>query len=128
MAEDYNSDMDKTEEPTQYRIDEFRKRGEVASSRELTSALILFMSLLTLVLSSTYVYEVLAEFIDWVYAIPVAKAFEKEQLSAILNKSVITLLLCVAPVCLITFCTGIIAGLIQTGPLFAPSVLSLKWG
>ena len=36
---DENEGQDKTEEPTQHRIDEFRKKGQVAVSRELSSVL-----------------------------------------------------------------------------------------
>ena len=57
MAEEFDSDQEKTEEPSQHRIDQFRKRGEVASSRELTSVLVLSASILTLMLSIVYIFE-----------------------------------------------------------------------
>ncbi len=51
MADESDSDAEKTEEASQHRIDEFRKRGDVASSRELTSVLVLSACILTLMLS-----------------------------------------------------------------------------
>ena len=45
MAEDQDKDQ-KTEEPTQQKLDEARKRGQVVTSRELTSASMLFASFL----------------------------------------------------------------------------------
>ena len=37
---------EKTEEPTQQRRDDFRKRGQVAQTKELSSVFVLFTSLL----------------------------------------------------------------------------------
>ena len=39
------SDDEKTEEPTQQRLDDFRKEGQVAQSKELTSLLVLLSTL-----------------------------------------------------------------------------------
>ncbi len=129
MAEEYssNNDTEKTEEPTQYRIDEFRKRGDVASSRELTSALVLAASLLSLILSFTYMYETLAQFINWLYTLDHSKAFEQKKFFEIVEKSVSTMLLCAAPIYIITFCVSIISNVIQVGFLYAPEVLTIKW-
>ena len=76
MADESDSDMEKTEEPTQHRIDEFRKRGEVASSKELTSVLVLSASVLTLALSSAFIFETMFEFIEWLYTVDLTKALE----------------------------------------------------
>ena len=128
MAEEYdNSDAEKTEEPTPYRIDEFRKRGEVASSRELTNVLVLSASLLSLVLSSAYIYEVLSKFIEWLYLIDFTKAFEHKQFYKIVEKSVSTTILCIAPICMATICISIISNIAQVGFIYAPDVLNLKW-
>lgn len=58
MADETDSDAEKTEDPSARRIEEFRNRGEVASSKELTSVLVLGGTILTLSLSMVYVYEV----------------------------------------------------------------------
>ena len=128
MAEEYNSsDADKTEEPTQHRIEEFRRRGEVASSRELTNVLILTASLLSLTFSSAYMYEVLSSFIEWLYFLDFSKAFEPKAFSKIIERSVSTALLCAAPVFVATVCIGVISNIAQIGLLYAPDVLNLKW-
>ena len=53
---DEDNDSEKTEEPSARRIEEFRQRGEVASSKELNSVLILSASILTIGLSMTFVF------------------------------------------------------------------------
>ena len=71
MADEQDSDQDKTEDPSAHRIEEFRKRGEVASSKELTSVLVLSASVMTLTLSLVYVYEVMTDLIQYLYTIDI---------------------------------------------------------
>ena len=47
---------EKTEEPSQHKLDEARKKGDVASSKELNSVLILAGSFSALILSSLYIF------------------------------------------------------------------------
>lgn len=127
MAEDSGSDDgEKTEEPSQYRIDEFRKRGEVASSKELSSVLVLSAACLTLVLSLVYIHEQLSEFLIWLYTLDLEKAFATEGLSEIMTKTVLVGLKCTAPVFLVALCVGVFATIAQVGFLFSPEVLELK--
>lgn len=126
MNEEEDQDGEKTEEPSQTRIDEFRKRGEVASSKEMTSVLMLAASLLTLTLSIVYVYEVLAEFMEWLYMVKIDTAFTTEALALIGMKVVNTFLKCTAPVFLVALCIAIFANVAQIGFLFSPEVLEFK--
>lgn len=48
MAEENDNDQDRTEEPTPERQEEFRERGQVAVSRELTSVIVLAAGVVTL--------------------------------------------------------------------------------
>ncbi|GAB4019252.1 MAG: hypothetical protein Fur0010_21060 [Bdellovibrio sp.] len=124
MAEDSDrDDGEKTEEPTQYRIDEFRKRGEVASSRELTNVLVLAASSLTLILSVVFIYEQLEEFMRWVYTLDHEVAFSVKSLKTIATKMTAVSLKCAAPVFLVTLCIGVLCNLAQVGFLYAPEVL-----
>ncbi len=125
MADD--SDAEKTEEPTAHKIEESRKKGEVASSKELTSILVLSASVLTLTLSLVYMYEILNDYVRWLYSLDAAKAYTPEMLEKILEKSVMAALKSVAPVFFAAFTMGILSHIMQFGLLFAPEVLELKW-
>jgi flagellar biosynthetic protein FlhB len=125
MEED-ELDGEKTEEPTSHRIEEFRKRGEVASSKELTSVLILLTCFMTLGLSLVFIYEVLSEFVEWIYSLDVAIAYTEKSQKTIVYKTIATALKCVAPIFMASFCMGVIANLIQIGFIFAPEVLTIK--
>jgi flagellar biosynthetic protein FlhB len=118
---------EKTEDPSQYKIDESRKKGEVASSKELSSVLILAGTLTTLVLSSIYIFETMSHFLEWIFSIDAQKAYDKKMLQEIIGKMVKTGGLCVAPVFAVSFCLGILAQVMQIGFLFAPDVLQLKF-
>ena len=127
MSDEQDIDQgEKTEEPSQYRIDQFRKKGEVASSRELTSVLILAASILTLTISIVYIYETMEVFIEWLYSLNPELAFTPKVQKEIINKIGITLIKCLGPVFLTVICVGVLANIIQIGFLYAPEILEFK--
>ena len=56
MAENEDG-MEKTEEPTEERREEFRKKGDIPNSKELTSVGVLFSSILILTSVAGWIYE-----------------------------------------------------------------------
>lgn len=124
MADDQG---EKTEEPSQHKIDETRKKGDVASSKELASVLILTGTLSALVFSSVYIFEVLSEYIEWLYGLNVTKAYEQELGRRILSHTFVTMGKCIAPVFVTSICIGVIGQVMQIGILYAPEVLQLKF-
>ena len=128
MAEEFNEDIgEKTEEPTQHRIDEFRKRGEVASSRELTSIFILSASVFVLFFSTAFIYETMVDFFKWIYGLNVSKAFLKESLKIIFSKMIWVGVKCLIPIFATVVFSAVIINIVQIGFLFAPEVLSWKF-
>lgn len=125
MAEE--NDQEKTEEPSQHRIDEFRKRGDVASSRELTGVLILAASFLTLGLSVAFIFEELSKFIEWIYTLNPKEAYTANAIKTITTKSIVVAAKCCAPVMLSALCVGVIAQISQIGFLYSPEILELKF-
>lgn len=125
MAE--NSDEEKTEDPTEHRIQESRKRGEVASSKELSSVLILAACIMTLSISAVYFFETIGEFVEWLYTLDLQKAYGPKMGKVILKKAVMTAFKCVAPIFLTAACVGVASSIVQFGLLFSPEVLQLKF-
>lgn len=119
-------DSDKTEDPSAHRIEEFRRRGEVASSKDLTSILVLAGCILALGLSLVYIFETLSEFIDWTLKLNFRTAYSEKSLKTIVTKMASTGLKCVAPVFITSFCIGVLGTIMQIGVLFASEVLTLK--
>ncbi len=56
MAENEDG-MEKTEDPTEERREEFRKKGDIPNSKELTSVGVLFCSILILTSLAGWIYE-----------------------------------------------------------------------
>lgn len=126
MAQE-NDTGEKTEDPTPRKIEESRRKGEVAFSKELNSVLILAASVLTLTLSLVYIYEQLNAFIEWLYLLDASQAYEKENFNNIIKMTVGVAFRCVAPLFLVVLTTGILASVAQVGFLYAPEVLTLKF-
>jgi flagellar biosynthesis protein FlhB len=126
MAEEFEGHGEKTEEPTQHRIDEFRKRGEVASSKELNSVLILAASILTIGISTVFLFEEMVKFVEWIYTLDFQISFTEKKLKILAEKTAMTMLICAGPIFLVVFFISILSNLLQFGLLWAPEVLEFK--
>lgn len=124
---DEQDESEKTEEPSQHRIDEFRKKGDVASSRELTSVLVLAACLMVLSLSLVYVYEEMTKYIEWLYTLDIASAYTEKSLNTITTRTFLVALKCAAPVTCTALCVGILAQIAQIGFLYSPDILELDF-
>ena len=124
---DEQDDGEKTEDPSQHRIDEFRKKGDVASSRELTSVLVLAACLMTLSLSLVFIFEQMTAYIEWLYTLDLSAAFEPKALNTITTKTFIVAAKCSAPVLFVAMCIGVLAQVAQIGILYSPDILELNF-
>ncbi len=125
MADEEKDPAEKTEDPSQYRIDEFRRKGQIASSKELTSVLMLAGIFFCLILSSAFMFDVIKDYFDWLYKFEISKVFERETILVIFKESIYTLLKMVAPIFVTSLCLGYITTVMQFGFLFSTEVL--KW-
>lgn len=121
------NDDEKTEEASSYRIDEARKKGDVASSKELTSVLLLSGTLLTIIMCSAFVYQELTEYIDWMYKQDFQKMYTKEQFSDVFRHTMWTLVKCMAPAFGASACLGFLSSFMQIGFLYSPEILNMDF-
>lgn len=124
MADDQG---EKTEDPSEHRLEESRKKGEVASSKELASVIILTGALTALTFSSIFIFEVMSEYIEWLYGLDVTKIFSQELGQKIFTRTFIVIGKCVAPIFLTSAALGVISQVMQVGILYAPEVIQLKF-
>ncbi len=122
MAEE--NDSEKTEEPSQYRMDEARKKGDVASSKELTSVLLLSGSLLTLIICGVFIYETFTEYIEWIYRLDFKNIYTKEKFHDVIAHTMWTIVKCVAPSFGASVCLGVLSQFVQVGFLYSPEILN----
>jgi flagellar biosynthetic protein FlhB len=118
------NDDEKTEEPSQHKIEESRKKGDVAASRELNSVLLLTGSLLTLILCSVYIYEVIGEYLEWIYAQDFRVAYTKEKMQDFFSQTAWTLVTCLGPSFGVSICIGVCSQFMQIGFLYSPEILN----
>ena len=118
---------EKTEEPSQHRIDEARKKGDVAASKELNSVLILSGAFCVLVLSSLFIFEEFSLYIEWLYGLEITKAYTKEMSTKIFQETFYTVGKCIAPVFMTSFVLGFFSQVMQVGILYAPEALQMKF-
>jgi flagellar biosynthetic protein FlhB len=125
MAEE--NDDEKTEEPSQYRIDESRKKGEVAVSKELSSVILLSGSLLTLIVCGVFVYEQFTDYIDWLYRLDFKHIYTAKKFGDVITTTAWTLVKCVGPFFGASACLGFLSTFVQIGFLYSPEILEAKF-
>ncbi len=119
------NDDEKTEDPSQYKMDEARKKGDVASSKELSSVLLLAGSLLTLILCGVFIYETFSEFIDWIFRQNFREVYNQEKFNDVVSMTAWTLIKCVGPSFAASVCLGFLSQFIQIGFLYSPEILNV---
>lgn len=121
---DESDDDEKTEEPSQHRLEESRKKGDVASSKELNSVILLSGSILTVILCSVFVYETFTEYLDWLYRQDFRMIYTKEHFGDVVSKTMWALVKATAPSFLASASLGVLAQFMQIGFLYSPEILT----
>ena len=124
MAEDETTDeSQKTEEPTPKKLEEARKRGQVALSREVNNWVMLFagtLVLLTLMGSTmTQLLEMMRVYVEHAHALPGAPG----GLKTVLGDGIMKVFLIMLLPLLLLMLAAFFGPFLQIGPLFAPEVI-----
>lgn len=125
MAEGSSDDDDssKTEDPTPKKLDESRKKGQVALSREVNNWIMLFSGTLVVLAigpsALSRMKNVMSNFIEKAHLMPIAPG----GLGYVLGQSFFEILsILTVPLLLLMF-AAFVGPFIQIGPLFAPEVI-----
>ena len=123
MGEDDSGD--KTEEPTPHKLREARKKGQIAKSKEITSAILIFVSFYTLKNNAEALWKNMeASTIETFKYIPVK--FNESIAGKILEDSLFTFMKSLLPILLVVFAVAIIVESVQTGFLVSFDSISPK--
>ena len=128
MAEDdQTDDSQKTEEPTPKKLEEARRRGQIALSREVNNWVMLFAGTMLVAVFSgvmmTQLTDTMRVYIEHAHALPQAPGGMEIILGQGLKKVLIILF---APL-LFLMAAAFFAPFLQIGPLFAPEVIKPDW-
>ncbi|MEZ0392356.1 MAG: flagellar biosynthesis protein FlhB [Pseudobdellovibrionaceae bacterium] len=119
-----DEDQEKTEEATQSRRDEFRKRGQVAHSRELASALFLLVGAGAIFLLSKFFMVQITEAFQFSFGADMVSAVRNGDLFIAAKMSGTKLAILLTPVLGIALIVGIGSSVVQTGLLNVEDALS----
>lgn len=121
------ADPSKTEKATPRKLEEARKRGQVARSIELTSSLILLGMLGVLSVAGSYMLRELADVARHAWGGLGGFSFEQGGLERHALTFGLTLLLVLGPVLLGALLLAVAANVLQFGFLFAPKAVKVRF-
>ncbi|MDZ7642546.1 MAG: flagellar biosynthesis protein FlhB [Desulfurivibrio sp.] len=125
MAEE-QSGQEKTEEPTERRLQEARQKGDIAKSQEVPSAAVLLAGVITLYFTGEYMFEritgLMQFYFDNLHAINVTPA----NMTAISKQAMLVIYAMLWPLMLAVFLAALIANYLQVGFLFTAEKITPK--
>jgi flagellar biosynthetic protein FlhB len=124
---DEESDEEKTEDPSQYRLDEFRKKGIVAVSRDISNLLAFAACTLVLFMTSIHIFRLFTDYMNWILTLNYDDAFLPKNIGKIIYKSMSMFGESVVPIFITTFVVIIVSNISQVGPIFSLELLNPKW-
>ena len=118
---------DKTEEPTSKRLSDARAKGQVVSSPEVKTFVILLGGLITIsyFLPSSMVR--IADTLQRFLAMPDQVGPDAASLGDFIASSLMQILLTLVIPFLFMMIMAVASGMIQTGPLYAPEAIKVNW-
>ena len=123
MAEDDNDDSQKTEDPTPKRLEEARKKGQVAMSRELNNWVMLLAGTLVVALAGPSFMSALAETLKGFIEHPERMPPVPGGFSTILGETFWRVAGLMALPMILLMLAAFLAPFAQVGPLFAPETV-----
>lgn len=123
---DQPDDAQKTEEPTSKRLRDAREKGQVATSRELNTWIILFGTGLLIAMAAPAMFRDLRDLLSGFISRPHSISADAGNLGDVLTGFLFELLLIMAIPFAVLFFLALTAGLVQNGLLFAVKQLEPK--
>jgi flagellar biosynthetic protein FlhB len=114
-----NEDQDKSEQPTPYRLEEARKRGEVAKSADLNGTAVMVVFATTMVLTAAWIMRSLADATRATLQLAGGKPTPGPALAAWMGETWFPLLQALTPLALGLIVVAVVANVLQTGPVFS---------
>lgn len=112
-------DQDKTEEPTSYKLEEARKRGEVAKSADVTGTAVMAAFAVTFAMTAAWVMRSLAQATQETLSLAGAKPMIGKGLMAWLQETYFPVLQSLTPLALALIVVAVVVNVMQTGPIFS---------
>src|SRR4051794_33057693 len=118
---------ERSEEATPQRREDYRKRGQVAQTRELSSVLLLFSAVLLIWLMSRFFFQQIWEVFHQSLGDAMVTAARDGDWRQAFNFALGKLVLILAPVMGLFWLIGFVATVVQVGFLYNEEALQLRW-
>lgn len=125
MAEE-NSGQEKTEQPTQKKIQDSRDKGEIARSRELTTMAVLMASSTTLLMYGDTLARGLGKLMRSGLILDRSQIFDVTALTSVLQQSIFNAIYVLVPFFLVVVAAAIVAPMALGGWSFSPDSIALN--
>jgi len=116
-------DSDKTEEPTEHKIDEARKKGQVFKSQDIVQASMMIATMLPLVVVGSWMVRQMGDFAKQVFMLIPTHQIVAIQPSQLVFKVFITAAMTLIPVFASALIVAVAANLVQTNFIFSTQPL-----
>jgi len=118
------ADEEKTEQPRQKQIQEWREKGEIPRSREVASAFSLFISFLALKFFGSGMLASIKEISRLVFTELNEPLFDVSTLQTRFTDLVLRMGIIISPIIIGVVVIGILANYFQVGPLFSFKIIA----
>lgn len=126
MAEDHHDDTEKTEEPTQKKLEDAHRKGDVAKSQEVSAWFVMVGATVVVMMFSNGMFASLAEALKAFMAQPHAIPLDGEHLRIVLERSGAAVLgALLAPLAVLVL-AALLGNLIQHRPVFTAEQIKPK--
>lgn len=122
-----DKDQEKTEEPTQTRIEDFRKKGQVAQTKELASCLFLLAAAGGIYMLGQFFFIQMYEIFQHTFGADMVQAVRMGGIFTAVRLAAVKFAILLAPILGIAFIIGISSSLLQVGFLQVEDALTPKF-
>lgn len=117
---------EKTEQATPKKKQETRKKGQVAKSTDINSAIMLLLTFIFLWLIGGYAGKQIITFLQFMYMEYLLFELTDENVQSLFIEITTQSVIIVAPIMLVAFLAAIFSNYLQVGFLFAPEAIQMK--
>lgn len=115
---------EKTEEPTQRKQEESRKKGQVAKSAELSSVFVILAAFVALKAASPYIYEKLTGYMRFAFTeLSVRGDFTIQSIHVVIMNAAVVFMEAILPVMLSVLVVAVSVSFLQVGFNFTPDTI-----
>ena len=118
---------ERTEDATQQRREDFRKRGQVAQTRELSAVLLLFSGVLIIWLMSRFMAHQMFEIFTFTLGDSMVDAVRQGDSATATRLAVTRTGMIILPIALVFWFVGFASSILQVGFIYNEEALEIRW-